>query len=172
MISQRRITDYEDVPGAAGASEDADVQQFVSFTVGAQDYCVDIMAVREIKAWTGVTGLPNSPAHVRGVINLRGAIVPVIDLRMRFGQGLTETTPGHVVVIVAIGETQNGLLVDGVSDIITVPKKDIAAIPEMEGEERNPYFHGLITGQEKLLALIALDELVGRRIEESAAVAA
>ena len=172
MINQRRITDYQDVPGSVAMPEDAGMQQFVSFTVGAQDYCVDIMAVREIRAWTGVTGLPNSPSYIRGVINLRGAIVPVIDLRMRFGQGLTETTPGHVVVIVAIGDTQNGLLVDGVSDIITVPKKDIAAIPEMEGEDRNPYFHGLITGQEKLLALIALDELVGRRIEESAAVAA
>ena len=163
MINQRRITDYQDVPGSVAAPEDAGMQQFVSFTVGAQDYCVDIMAVREIRAWTGVTGLPNSPSYIRGVINLRGAIVPVIDLRMRFGQGLTETTPGHVVVIVAIGNTQNGLLVDGVSDIITVHRKDIAAIPDMEGEDRNPYFHGLITGQEKLLALIALEQLVAQR---------
>ena len=163
MINKRRITDYQDVPGNAATPEDADLQQFVSFTVGEQDYCVDIMAVREIRAWTGVTGLPNSPSYIRGVINLRGIIVPVIDLRMRFGQGLTETTPGHVVVIVAIGGTQNGLLVDGVSDIITVHRKDIAAIPEMEGEDRNPYFHGLITGQEKLMALIALEQLVTQR---------
>jgi purine-binding chemotaxis protein CheW len=163
MINKRRITDYEDVPGSVATQDDTDLQQFVSFMVGAQDYCVDIMAVREIRAWTGVTGLPNSPSYIRGVINLRGAIVPVIDLRMRFGLGLTETTPGHVVVIVAIGDTQNGLLVDGVSDIITIHKKDIADIPEMEGEDKNPYFHGLITGQEKLLALVALEQLVAHR---------
>ena len=172
MINKRRITDYQDVADSVAAPDDADMQQFVSFTVGEQDYCIDIMAVREIRAWTGVTGLPNSPSYIRGVINLRGTIVPVIDLRMRFGQGLTETTPGHVVVIVAIGGTQNGLLVDGVSDIITVHGKDIAPIPEMEGEDRNPYFHGLITGQEKLLALIALEQLITQRTADLALAAA
>ncbi|MGH6908518.1 MAG: chemotaxis protein CheW, partial [Aestuariivirga sp.] len=75
MIGKRRITDYDDLTGALAAPEDADVQQFVSFMVGEQHYCVDIMAVREIKAWTGTTSLPNSQAHVRGVINLRGTIV-------------------------------------------------------------------------------------------------
>ena len=155
-------------------SEDADLRQFVSFVIGEQHYCVDIMAVREIKAWTGTTALPNSPAHIRGVINLRGAIVPVIDLRKRFGQELTEPTPAHVVVIVAVGDVQNGLLVDGVSDIVTVNKKDIAPIPNMEGEDKNPYFQGLITGQEKLVAVISLDHLITHRVGEqiSAAVAA
>jgi len=84
MIQNRRMTDYDDMPSSATSSEDADLRQFVSFMVGEQQYCVDIMAVREIKAWTGTTALPNSPAHIRGVINLRGAIVPVIDLRKRF----------------------------------------------------------------------------------------
>lgn len=169
MINKRRITDYQDVPESVSAPEDAALQLFVSFTVGDQDYCVDIMAVREIRAWTGVTSLPNSPEYIRGVINLRGAIVPVIDLRMRFGLGRTETTPGHVVVIVAIGDAQSGLLVDSVSDIITINRKDIAAIPEMEGEEQNPYFLGLVAGQEKLLAVIALDQLAVRRTAEAAA---
>ncbi|MBC8035681.1 MAG: purine-binding chemotaxis protein CheW [Rhizobiales bacterium] len=164
MIGKRRITDYDDLSGTALAPEDADVQQFVSFTVGDQHYCVDIMAVREIKAWTGTTSLPNSQAFVRGVINLRGTIIPVIDLRMRFGQGLTEPTPSHVVVIVAIGEAQSGLLVDGVSDIVTVPRRDIAAIPDLEGEDRNPFFHGLVTGQDNLMAVIALDQLVSQRL--------
>jgi purine-binding chemotaxis protein CheW len=174
MIQNRRMTDYDDMSPSATASEDADLRQFVSFMVGEQQYCVDIMAVREIKAWTGTTALPNSPAHIRGVINLRGAIVPVIDLRKRFGQELTEPTPSHVVVIVAIGDIQNGLLVDGVSDIVTVNRKDIAPIPSMEGEDKNPYFQGLITGQEKLVAVIALDQLITHRLGEasSSAVAA
>ena len=164
MMQNRRITDYDDV--SASATEDADLRQFVSFVIGEQHYCVDIMAVREIKAWTGTTALPNSPAHIRGVINLRGAIVPVIDLRKRFGQELTEPTPAHVVVIVAVGDVQNGLLVDGVSDIVTVNKKDIAPIPNMEGEDKNPYFQGLITGQEKLVAVISLDHLITHRMGE------
>ena len=166
MIQNRRITDYDDVSPSATASEDADLRQFVSFVVGEQHYCVDIMAVREIKAWTGTTPLPNSPAHIRGVINLRGAIVPVVDLRKRFGQELTEPTPAHVIVIVAVGDIQNGLLVDGVSDIVTVNKKDIAPIPSMEGEDKNPYFQGLITGQEKLVAVISLDQLITHRVGE------
>jgi purine-binding chemotaxis protein CheW len=79
-----------------------------------------------------------------------------------------------VVVIVAIGDVQNGLLVDGVSDIVTVNRKDIAPIPTMEGEDKNPYFQGLITGQEKLVAVIALDQLIAQRAGEpsSSAVAA
>lgn len=166
MMQNRRITDYDDVSATVSAAEDADLRQFVSFVVGEQHYCVDIMAVREIKAWTGTTALPNSPAHIRGVINLRGAIVPVIDLRKRFGQKLTEPTPAHVIVIVAVGDIQNGLLVDGVSDIVTVNKKDIAPIPSMEGEDKNPYFQGLITGQEKLVAVISLDQLITHRVGE------
>ncbi len=167
MIQNRRITDYDDMSPSSNAADDADLRQFVSFVIGEQHYCVDIMAVREIKAWTGTTALPNSPAHIRGVINLRGAIVPVIDLRKRFGQELTEPTPAHVVVIVAVGDVQNGLLVDGVSDIVTVNKKDIAPIPNMEGEDKNPYFQGLITGQEKLVAVISLDHLITHRVGES-----
>jgi purine-binding chemotaxis protein CheW len=166
LIEKRRITDYQDVPGAVTAPEDADMRQFVSFSVGEQDFCVDIMAVREIRTWTKVTSLPNSPKYIRGVINLRGVIVPVIDLRMRLDQGLTEPTPGHVVVIVAINGMQNGLLVDGVSDIITVHPREIVPIPEPEGQKRNPYFDGLITGQEKLMALVALEQLILQQPEE------
>jgi purine-binding chemotaxis protein CheW len=164
MIQNRRISDYGDITKTAKEDEDADLRQFVSFVVGDQHYCIDIMAVREIKAWTGTTALPNSPAHIRGVINLRGVIVPVIDLRKRFGQDFTEPTPAHVIVIVAIGDTQSGLLVDGVSDIVTVHRKDIAPIPNMEGEDQNPFFQGLITGQEKLMAVIALDQLAAQRV--------
>jgi purine-binding chemotaxis protein CheW len=166
MIQNRRVTDYEDLHGLQTPADDADLRQFVSFVVGDQHYGVDIMAVREIKAWTGTTPLPNSPAHVRGVINLRGAIVPVIDLRKRFGHELTEATSSHVVVIVAIGDIQNGLLVDAVSDIVTVNRKDISPIPTMDGEDRNPYFQGLITGLEELVAIIALDQLASHRVND------
>ena len=81
--------------------------QFISFAIGDDQYGVDIMAVREIKGWSDITHLPRQPDYVRGVLNLRGAIVPIIDLRCRFGQGLTEATPLHIVIIVQIGGRQS-----------------------------------------------------------------
>jgi len=135
-------------------------KQFVSFALGDQEYVLDIMFVREIKAWTGTTRLPNSPDHMRGVINLRGAIVPVIDLKMRFGSGATETTTASVIIIVATENTLIGLLVDGVSDIIAVAKNEIAAIPDVENDNREAYFSGLITVDGNLLPILALDSLL------------
>ena len=141
-------------------SHDSTMSQFVAFTIGEQNYCVDIMSVREIRAWTGVTPLPNTADHVRGVINLRGAIVPIIDLRTRFGLGKTEPTKSHVVVIVAIEDRLNGLLVDSVSDILSVSAEDVAAIPQTDVGSRVRYLDGLITEQDRMVALIALDRVV------------
>lgn len=163
MTRNTHLTDYGRLPDANTPAGSADTQQFVYFTIGDQHCCVDIMAVREIRAWAGATSLPNSAPYIRGVINLRGTILPVIDLRVRFGQGESQPTVGNVIIIVAIGETLNGLLVDGVSDILTVQASDIAPIPEMEGEDRNPFFKGLVLGQDKLMAVIALDQLVVQR---------
>src|SRR6476469_1661978 len=89
----------------AGAGT-GDLSQLISFAIGDDQYGVDIMAVREIKGWSQITHLPKQPEYVRGVLNLRGVIVPIIDLRCRFGQGLTETTPLHIVIIVQIGSKQ------------------------------------------------------------------
>ena len=105
-------------PAALAGAEDA--RQFVTFTLGEQQYCVDVMSVREICTSTPITPLPSAPDFLRGVINLRGTIVPIIDLRTRFALGRTEPTESHVVVIVTIEGRLNGLLVDGVSDILTV----------------------------------------------------
>ena len=151
-------------PAVGQASEsgnqDSGPSQFVAFTIGEQNYCVDIMSVREIRAWTGATPLPNTAAYVRGVINLRGSIVPIVDLRTRFGQGETDPTASHVVVIVAIEERLNGLLVDSVSDILSVSAEDIAAIPETDVGSRVRYLDGLITEEDRMVALIALDRVI------------
>ena len=106
--------------GAGGAAaDDITAQtQFISFAIGDDQYGVDIMAVREIKDWTAIRHLPHQPDYVRGICNLRGAFIPIVDLRCRFGQGLTEATPLHVFIIVQIGRQQVGLLVDRVSDIV------------------------------------------------------
>lgn len=136
------------------------VSQFVAFSVGTQNYCVDIMQVREIRAWTGATALPNSAEFVRGVINLRGHIVPVIDLKARFGLGETDTEAGSVVVIVMIDEKLHGLLVDGVSDILNVEPGDIAPSPDIEADGRASFLNGIVTDNEEMVAIIDLNRLV------------
>src|SRR5205807_8689275 len=105
--------------GADSEAASVDFVQFISFAIGDDQYGVDIMAVREIKGWSEITHLPKQPEYVRGVLNLRGVIVPIIDLRCRFGQGLTEATALHIVIIVQIASRQVGLLADRVLDIVS-----------------------------------------------------
>lgn len=138
--------------------------QLISFSVGEQHYCVDIMAVREIRAWSGTTSLPKTAEFVRGVINLRGTIVPIIDLRVRFGQGLTDPTKAHVVIILSIGERLNGILADSVSDILTVPEADIHSVPQADGEVGNPFIDGLLTQRNTMVALLSLERLVDKAV--------
>jgi len=140
--------------GSAGRTE-----QFLTFTIGTEEYGVDILEVREIKGWSYATRLPNAPPYVRGVINLRGIMVPVFDLRARFRQGQTEVTRLHVVVIVAIGHRTIGLLVDTVSDILTVEAETIQPVPELERTIDTAYLSGLVAKEGRMVALLTLDRL-------------
>ena len=163
MIDDTAVTETAegvDVDHDLDLSDD-NTRQLIAFALGEQHFAVDIMSVREIRAWTATTELPNTAAFVRGVINLRGAIVPIIDLRTRFGQGTTDPTKSHVVVIVEMGDKLNGLLVDAVTDILTIREDQVQAIPETDGETQNPYLDGLIRQNEGMVALIALDRLIG-----------
>ncbi|MFC3050821.1 chemotaxis protein CheW [Kordiimonas pumila] len=133
--------------------------QFVSFRVDESEYGIDIMAVREIQGWVKVTTLPNTPEYVRGVLNLRGIIVPIFDLRCRFGHGLTTASPLHVVIIVAVGERIMGLLVDAVSDILTINTEEILPVPEVEARSEQRFLDGLITVHERMVALLKIERL-------------
>ncbi|MGB0499235.1 MAG: chemotaxis protein CheW [Rubricella sp.] len=133
--------------------------QYVSFMVGDRAYGVDIMAVREIKQWSQTTGLPNQPQYTRGVLNLRGTIVPVHDLRARFGGALTEATETHVVVIVQIGEQTVGILVDAVSDILTVSPDDILPVPTGQAGADARAIAGLVSTETGMVALLELHGL-------------
>jgi purine-binding chemotaxis protein CheW len=161
MILNRRATDVHENRINSGSVREQDWLQFISFSLGDQEYGVDIMHVREIKAWSETTRLPNSPDYMRGVINLRGAIVPVIDLGIRFGNGVLATTSSSVIIIVSVAGVHTGLLVDAVSDIIAVDRKEVAAIPEIDGERRNLHFSGLLTVQDKMIAIVSLENLLG-----------
>ena len=145
----------------AGAGQSAAPQtQFISFAIGGDQYGVDIMAVREIKGWSDITHLPKQPDYVRGVLNLRGAIVPIVDLRCRFGQGLTQATPLHVFIIVQIGRQQVGLLADRVSDIVSVERANIKPVPEVEGTRGLGFLSGLVTIDDATVGLIELDSIL------------
>ena len=147
--------------GGVGAADRVVTQtQFISFAIGDDQYGVDIMAVREIKGWSEITHLPKQPEYVRGVLNLRGAIVPIVDLRCRFGQGLTETTPLHIVIIVQIGGRQVGLIGDRVLDIVSVDAAQIQQVPRTAQGTTTDFLSGLVTHENTMIALIDLPNLL------------
>ena len=154
--------------GAALAASNAPTQ-LISFAIGDDQYGVDIMAVREIKGWTEITHLPKQPDYVRGVLNLRGVIVPIIDLRCRFGQGLTEATPLHIVIIVQIGAKPIGLLADRVLDIVSLDDSQIQPVPRIAQASRVEFLSGLATVEGAMIALIDLPNLLSVHIELDAA---
>ncbi len=152
--------------GDAGRSEHAATQnQFINFAIGTDQYGVDIMAVREIKGWSDITRLPKQPEYVRGVLNLRGVIVPILDLRCRFGQGLTETTPLHIVIIVQIKGRQVGLLADRVLDIVSVDAAQIQQVPRTAQGATSDFLSGLATHDKTMIALIDLPDLLTAQVE-------
>jgi len=150
----------------------AELVQFISFTIGDDHYGVDIIAVREIKGWSEIAHLPGQPAYVRGVLNLRGTVVPAIDLRCRFGQGMTEPTPLHVLVVVLIGEQLVGLLADSVSDIVAVDPAGIKPVPRVAQHEGAGILSGIATVDGKMIALIDLDRLLTASDAEAVVAAA
>jgi purine-binding chemotaxis protein CheW len=134
--------------------------QFISFAIGSEQYGVDIMAVREIKGWSQISHLPKQQDYVRGVLNLRGVIVPIVDLRCRFGQGITEATPLHVVIIVQIGARQIGLLADRVLDIVSFEAAHVQPVPRVTQEVHADFLSGLVSHDGALIALIDLHDLL------------
>lgn len=138
-----------------------DNSQFLTFTVSDEVFGVDIMKVREIKGWQEVTRLPNSPEYLRGVMNLRGVILPIFDLRCRFGLGLTHAESKHVIIIIALEKRSIGVLVDTVSDILTVSSEEVKAAPSMEGSSTidEKYVNGLISVDQRMVILLDMERL-------------
>ncbi len=134
--------------------------QFISFAIGDDQYGVDIMAVREIKGWSSITQLPNRPDYMRGVLNMRGVIVPIIDLRCRFGHGLTDATPMHIIIVIQVGGKTVGLLADRVLDIIAVDASQIQPVPQVSHDARADFLSGLVAVEAALMALIDLDRIL------------
>jgi purine-binding chemotaxis protein CheW len=142
-------------PGDSGAP-----RRCMSFAVAGAEFALDLGRVREIVQWAGATRLPNVPAYVRGVINLRGVIVPIYDLGARFGHGPARPTETHVVIITALESRLAGLLVDGVSDLIDVLPGAIQPIPEIDRQPGEQFLSGLVEAGGRMVALIDLERLL------------
>lgn len=147
----------------------ADQSDVVAFRIGEQDYCIDIAIVREIRGWSPTTILPHAPPHVTGVINLRGAVVAVIDLAARLGLGKTIPTPRHVIVIVTLGEQTVGLLADVVSDILGIEELAMKPVPEVASDSTRAFITSVITMEDgRMLRKLDLSEVLPRRNGEAA----
>jgi len=144
-------------------------RELISFRIGEQEFCVDIMAVREIRGWSPVTPLPHSPDYVRGVINLRGAVLPVLDLSARLGLGAVEPTARHVIIVARIGERTVGMLVDAVSDILTVTDDMVQATPDVACETVRTFVKGIIAVDGRMISMISLGYLMPEELEAEAA---
>jgi len=148
---------------------DAD-NQILSFLLGDEQYGVDILRVQEIKGWERTTEIPNSPDYVMGVINLRGAVVPVIDLRVRFGLDKITYDESTVVIILRATDEQTGIqkiigiVVDGVSDVHTIDLNTLQISPEISGNIHTEYVRGLATFEDKMVIVLHIDQLVSNGI--------
>lgn len=135
-------------------------RQFITFRSAEQEFGADIMTIREIRGWTQATPLPHAPDYVRGVINLRGIVLPVVDLKARLGHGQTDATPKHVVIVVKTADRTMGLLVDAVSDIMTVTASEIQATPELARDAQSEFVEGIAVLDERMVTILNMEWLM------------
>lgn len=149
---------------AQANSETSVTIQYLSFVLGKEEYGVDILRVQEIRSWEPVSRVPNVPLYEKGVVNLRGAIVPIIDLRERFSLSKVEYTPLTVVVVLQTGSGSHtrimGVVVDSVSDVISVDKSEIQGAPDFGTKVSNEFINGLVSVNERMVMLLDVDKLL------------
>ena len=138
----------------------AEMREIVSFRVTGQDFCIDIGHVREIRGWSPTTVLPHAPDFVIGVMNLRGNVIPVIDLSHRLGLGRTEPTQRHVIVITAYGSGTVGLLVEAVSDIMSVSCDELKQTPDVAASSAPAFVEGVFPVAESLIRVLDLAKVI------------
>jgi purine-binding chemotaxis protein CheW len=150
----------------------ADGSQFLTFCLGDELYGVDILRVQEIKGYTAVTRIPNTPDYIKGVLNLRGTIVPIVDLRTTFGMEKIEHTMFTVIVVVVVQDKVMGIIVDAVSDVLNINNKDIQAPPEFGAKVDIGFLKAIGKAGDKLVALLDIDRLLNHDEIQSATAAA
>lgn len=134
----------------------AEVDEYLSFRVGEHVFCVDIMSVREIRSWSSATSLPHTPDYVRGVINLRGIVLPIIDLAQRLDLAAETENPRSVVIVVNDEETDCGLLVDAVCDILPLPPDRFQPPPELRTSTTGQFIDSLVAEDDGMIRMLNL----------------
>jgi len=152
----------------AARHKDAATQQVLTFELGNETYGFEILRVREIRGWTSVTTIPQAPPHVLGILNLRGSIVPVMDLRMRFALEQAQYTNATVIIVLSVhsqaGQREVGVVVDGVSDVVDVNVADIKQPPDLGPNSATDYIRGLVSAGERMTVLLNVDGLIGTEV--------
>lgn len=141
-------------------SDVENVAELIAFRIAEQDFCFNIMSVREIRGWSPATVIPHAPPYVRGVINLRGAVVPIVDLAQRLGLSVPEPTSRNVIIITQIDGPVVGLLVDAVSDILSVSADEVQPTPDVANDEAGGFISGIITRDEQMIRMIELEGIL------------
>ncbi len=143
-----------------GIGMQTDGSQFLTFNLGEELYGVDILRVQEIKGYTAVTKIPNTPPHIKGVLNLRGTIVPIVELRTKFGIPTIDYTAFTVIIVVVVRDKVMGLVVDAVSDVLNIDKKDIQPPPQFGVKVDVSFLNGIGKSGDKLVALLDIDRML------------
>lgn len=150
------------MPAALPANHTSAIE-FVAFTVAGQSFCLEIMQIREIRRWVPVTVLPHAAPDVLGVMNLRGTVIPILDLAVRFGLGRSEPSPRNVVIVVAVDGHTIGLMVESVSEILTVPEDRIRDTPDIQSSATRQSIQGLIPIEDGMTRIINLRSVMEAR---------
>lgn len=137
-----------------------DVQQFLTFALGQEEYGVEILKIQEIKGFSAITPLPNAPAFIKGVLNLRGTIVPIVDLRKKFSLPEVGYTKFTVIVVVQVQGKIMGFIVDAVSDVLNVAGADIQPTPDLHRQVDTSFINGLAKAGEKLVILLDIEKVL------------
>ena len=144
----------------ADADEDLVASEYLTFTLGSEEYAIDILKVQEIRGYEAPTMIANAPAFIKGVINLRGIIVPIVDLRVKFNLGNIEYTPFTVVIILNVAGRVIGVVVDSVSDVISLNRSQIRQAPDFSGSFDTKYILGLATVEKRMLIVTDIERLM------------
>lgn len=141
--------------------------ELISFCIGEQEFCIDVKTVREIRGWTPATPIPHAPSYLKGVINLRGAIMPVIDLRNRLGLGVTVPETRHVIVVVECQDRLAGILVDAVSETFTVSRDHLQPTPDLGADELR-FIQAIISLDSRLITYLRMDDVFPTQVRQAA----
>ncbi|MGO4685173.1 chemotaxis protein CheW [Hyphomicrobium sp. 2TAF46] len=140
-------------------SDSVNGRELIAFRLGQQEFCVDVMNVREIRGWTPATQLPHAPSYILGVINLRGMVLPIIDLAARMGFPPAEPSTRHAIMVVEIGKQVIGFLVDAVTEIFSGGDEDIQPTPEVASDMTRTLIDGVIPAEGRMISVLSLDTI-------------